>query len=82
MKTIFNKPGVHAFFEDMTDVGAFTWARWAFVFSLLSYGLSSVIPYSYVIFGTLSVLLLVATSVTLWWEHNGRENHDSSEGDQ
>lgn len=62
---------VQQYLDFMVEFGAYEWARWAFVFALLSYALSSVVPHSYPIFIGISTLFLAILAVTLWWDHYG-----------
>lgn len=65
----------HSFLDDMADLGAFFWFRWALVAWLVGYAMQGVIPLSLTLGVIFAINLFVAGVVTVWWERRGREKY-------
>lgn len=74
---LLNNVLVHAFFEDMVDVGLPTWAGMAGVFALFTFSVWGNPPFFMLdIVGLVMTLnLLMATYATIWWDRRGRDKY-------
>jgi len=63
------------FFDDMAELGALFWFKWGVVAYLIGIATQGIIPYSYLIGLVLSINLLVAGFITVWWVKRGRQKY-------